>query len=170
MNREAYKKAMSCVRPSAGTRERIMAMTEEKRETKKPLKPLLIAALIAALLAAATLSVNAVTGGALFDRFRVLIGGEEADPKDYVKKLVEYTDEDGDAFVRFAVAEPTTDGGSDAETAAYTSKATAGSARRSAWNSSPTNSSPEDCSSQTATAPRQSAAGLHFTYNTETPC
>ena len=115
MNREAYKKAMSCVRPSAGTRERIMAMTEEKRETKKPLKPLLIAALVAALLTAATLSVNAATGGALFDRFRVLIGGEEADPKDYVKKLVEYTDEDGDAFVRFAVAEPTTDGGSDAE-------------------------------------------------------
>lgn len=105
MNKERYQNAMSGVRPSEQSMERILTMSEKK--TKRVKKGWVIALAAVIVLLCALFTANAATDGALFNgelfqNLKVFLNGREYQLDDYVSLKEEITDQDGNAVVHYA--------------------------------------------------------------------
>lgn len=105
MNKDQYRKALSGVRPSGQSMERIMNMTEQK--TKQFKKGWIIALAAAVILLCALFTANAATDGALFDgtmfqNLKIRLNGKEYDMNDYLDLAESTTDKDGNPVVHYS--------------------------------------------------------------------
>lgn len=113
MNKNDYKKAMSAVRPSDQTVERIMDMTQTKK--RRGLKKGIVAVLvILAVLICGGITANAATDGALFENVKLFINGEEVAADDFVDYNA-YTDDEGNDVEEYIVSIPDESDVSDGE-------------------------------------------------------
>lgn len=105
MNKERYRKALSGVRPSEQSMERIKTMTE--KNTKHFKKGWVIAIAAALILVCALFTVNAATDGALFNGtiihdLKVKLNGQEYNMDDYLSLTEDTTDKDGNPVVKYS--------------------------------------------------------------------
>ena len=105
MNKKQYQNALSGVRPSEQSIERILSMTENKQKHVK--KGWIIALAAAFILACALFTVNAATDGAVFNGelihgLIVRINNKEMRLEDYAYTVEDTTDKDGNPVVHYS--------------------------------------------------------------------
>ncbi len=102
MNKEYYKNTFSMVCPSEEAIERMLCMTETRKKTFRHKGLIIVLAVIAALVCG-TFTVNAATDGALFDKVKIFINGDEVNPTEHIKNYKTYVDDEGRKITSFEV-------------------------------------------------------------------
>ena len=105
MNKEYYKNTFSMVCPSEEAIERMLCMTETRKKTFRHKGLIIVLAVIAALVCG-TFTVNAATDGALFDKVKIFINGDEVNPTEHIKNYKTYVDDEGNKITSFEVESP----------------------------------------------------------------